>query len=75
MVDSIRPNPKMVDTWVWVLNGKCVFSSKSLYLDLVGDRSAVFPHKIIWFHGIPSKVVFFLWIAFLDKIHSGRPIE
>lgn len=60
VVDSIRPNPRMVDTWVWALNRKGVFSSKSLYFELIGDRSIDFPHKIICFHDIPSKVVFFL---------------
>lgn len=44
------------------------FCTKSLYRVMVGDRPWVFPHKCIWTIGIPSKVFFFLWTAFLDKI-------
>lgn len=68
LLESIRPNPRLVDIWVWELNSKGIFSSKSLYLELFCDRLVVVPYKIIWFQGIPSKVAFFLWTSFLDKI-------
>lgn len=68
MVERIRPNSRMLDDCDWVLNRNGKFSSKSLYLKMVVDRFLGFPHTKSWIQSIPSKVTFFLWTIFLDKI-------
>lgn len=67
VINGVRPNNTLVDDWEWDLNKKGIFSSKSLYLELVRDRAIVFPHKFIWNPGILSKVALFLWTTSLIK--------
>lgn len=69
LLDGLKLDPNVGDGWEWVIFSKGKFSSNSLYLELVGDRSVLFPHISIWIPGIPSKMAFFLfgilfWIKF-----------
>lgn len=51
-----------------IISRKGGFTLKSLYIELVNYRSFLFPCKGIWILDISSKVSFFLWNAYLDKI-------
>lgn len=42
LLESIKLNPNLVDNWVWGLNSKGIFTSKSFYLNLFCDRLAFF---------------------------------
>lgn len=68
LLDWMKLDSNMGDGWEWIISKKCKFTSKSLYLELVGNMSVSFPHKGIWIPGIPFKVAFFIWNVFLDKI-------
>lgn len=48
------------DGWSWKLNQKCLFWSKSFYLELSNCPLLSIPHKGIWNPNIPSKVSFFI---------------
>lgn len=68
ILDVIRPDPSLDDGWEWLISCKGRFTSKSLYSDMVIDHSILFPYKIIWILGIPSRVAFlcglYTWIKF-----------
>lgn len=68
LIDGAKPDPLRRDSWEWVIFTKGIFTPKSLYLELGGFRASSFSVKGIWFSGIPSKVSFFMWTAFCDKI-------
>lgn len=66
--EGIRPDLILADGLEWAISRNGRFSSKSLYMEMVGRRNMSFPFRGIWILGIPSKVCFLLWNAFLDKI-------
>lgn len=68
MLENHKPDRGQRDTWVWGINEKGFFTTKSFYLEMMNSRSNHFPHKGIWVPSIPSKVSFFLCIIYMDKI-------
>lgn len=68
ILGNLKPFMERVNTWVWKLNHKGHFTSKSFYLALSNSLMDWFPHKSIWIPIIPSKISFFMWNTFLDKI-------
>lgn len=67
-LEGIKPDPFNCDSWEWVLSKKGALTSNSMYLEQFDYRSISFPDKRIWIPDIPSKVSFFMWNAYLDKI-------
>lgn len=67
-IDGYKPNSVKEDKWVWTLSKKGKFTTKSLYNEIGGFSSRSFPLSGIWIPGIPSKVAFFMWTVFLDKV-------
>lgn len=73
MVYSLAP--KRCDGWRWTLNKKGIYTAKCMYCILVNDCKISFPHNDIWKPGIPSKVSFFLWNTYLDKILTPNYLQ
>ncbi|GMP50653.1 hypothetical protein CsSME_00017186 [Camellia sinensis var. sinensis] len=79
-VHGLGPVGRGEDRVVWtVLGTKGVFTVSSFYRSLVGGATTLFPWRSIWVPGVPSKVVFFLWIAALGRnltidnlVHRGH---
>lgn len=68
VLEGVRPDPSQSDGWECVLSKEGVFTSKSFYVEQFVHRSIPFPHKCIWISNMPSKVSFFMWNVYLDKI-------
>lgn len=68
LFEGTRPNPSSRDNWVWTLSKKGKFTPKSLYWELRGFTVRTFPLMGIWTPGILSKVAFFMWTVYLDKL-------
>lgn len=68
VLKGVKLDPSQRDGWEWVLSKKGVFTSKSFYVDQFVHKSIMFSHKSIWVLSIPSKVPFFTWNAYLDRI-------
>lgn len=66
-LEGIYPDASLEDGWEWSSSKKGSFTSKSLYLEMVGYRYKSFPFCGSWNLGIPSKVYLFLWMLFLVK--------
>lgn len=56
---NLFPRSYSKDGWLWKLNQKGLFTSKSYYLELSNGPSVRISHKSIWISDIPSKVSFF----------------
>lgn len=68
ILENLKPSRERIDMWVWKLNHKRYFTSKSFYSALSNFSMDWFPHKSIWIPIIPSKISSFMWNTFLDKI-------
>lgn len=53
LLNGMKPNPTLGDGWEWIISKKGRFTSKSLYLELIGNMTVSFPYKGIWISGIP----------------------
>lgn len=67
-LSNCNPSLGRQDRWVWRLNQKGGFISKSFYWQLSNTPLLTIPHKGIWNPDIPSRLAFFIWNSFLDKI-------
>lgn len=68
ILGNLKPFRERIDMWVWKLNHKGYFTSKSFYSVLLNSLMDWFPCKSIWIPIIPSKISLFMWNTFLDKI-------
>lgn len=68
MLGNINPVPDRNDGWVWKLNQRGHFTSKSFYVEISHITGISIPHNDIWNPDIPSKVSFFIWNSYLDKM-------
>lgn len=68
-LERYRPVLNRNDSMVWKPSKNGNFSSKSCY-KVFSNWAMIspFPSRRIWNTGIPSKVSFFMWNAYLDKI-------
>ncbi|CAI0440264.1 unnamed protein product, partial [Linum tenue] len=58
---------------LWKQEANSKFSVKSLYTELVGSHSREieeFPAKIVWIPWIPSKICFFTWLVYHNRVLS-----
>ena len=56
------------DKLCWVHSKRTLFDVKSYYNVLVPRDSIPFPQRSIWRNKAPLRVVFFAWLAALEKI-------
>lgn len=75
LLEGVHLVPLVRDGWEWVLNKKGIFNSKSLYCELMNHWFTLSPHKRIRIPSIPSKVCFFIWNAYLDKIMTLNHLQ
>lgn len=72
---NLNPRSECQGGWIWKLNQNSHFSSKSYYLKLSNCPLLSIPHKGIWNPNIPSRVSFFIWNSFLDKIPTLNHLQ
>lgn len=68
LLDGLKSKPSLRINWDWFISSKGRFLTRSLSMELVNFRTFPFLHKGIWIMGIPSKISFFMWNTFLNKI-------
>lgn len=68
LLGNFEPIHNGLDRWIWILNREGKFNSKSFYEETLNVLTSVIPFKGIWNAKIPSKVFFFIWTTFLNKI-------
>ncbi|GLT35512.1 hypothetical protein SLA2020_099580 [Shorea laevis] len=77
MLDSIQIREGVLDCWNWKYDGEGRYVVKKAYDFLAPTKSLLAIHfcKLIWSRLVPSKVSFFGWRLFLDRLPTKWNVQ